>query len=109
MGMSNRAVPDSYRTYHTQAKNHLLNNFDDDPDIRQYGERMPSQPSFLDYQYDMANRHGVEPVQEADDDPLKGIGEPLFQPEMNTSPTAQNYLQSLRDLLIHQDRPTEFK
>ena len=40
---------------------------------------------------------------------MKGIGVPLFQQEMNTSPNAQNYLQSLRDLLIHQDRPTEFK
>ena len=107
MGMSNRAVPDSYRTYHTQEKNFLLN-FDDHPDIRKYGEKMPSQPSFLDYQYDMANRHGVEPPQEADDDPMKGFGDP-FIPVKNTSPTARKYLDSLKNLLLHQERPVEFQ
>ena len=110
MGMSNRAVPDSYRTFHTQAKNHLLNQNGGDSDFRYLGEQMPNQPSFHSYQYDMAKRHGVEPPKEEADDPMKGIGKRLFLPqEMNTSPQSQNYLQSLRDLLMHQDKPTEFK
>ena len=62
-GNVNRAVPDSYKTYHTQAKNHLLNQA---IQISKYGEQMPAQPSFNDYQYDMAKRHGVEPPKEVD-------------------------------------------
>ena len=106
MGMSNRAVPDSYRTNHTQVKNNLMNKFADKPDIRKYGEQMPAQPSFIDYQLDMAQRHGVEPLNEAE-----GVVEPSFGQvrQMNASPDARNYLQSLRNLLLHQDRPVEFE
>lgn len=107
MGMSNRAVPDSYRQLNNARRNFWL----DHPNApRQRGASMPpANPSFADYQQETAWEYGVEPPKEEADDPMKGIGEPLSQEPNNNSPNAQNYLQSLRDLLIHQDRPTEFK
>ena len=106
MGMSNRAVPDGFRSINNARRNFWLNN----PDApRQQGYSMPpANPSFADFQQENARNYGVELPEEAADDPMKGVGEPLFQPK-NTSPAAQNYLESLRNLLLHQERPVEFE
>ena len=108
MGMSNRAVPDSFRREHIQQKHWLQD--DPDPEVRRFGDMMPSQPSFLDMQYQNAKWNGGvdrQPDLNPEERFNRAIqGEPAWT---NESPHAQNYLQSLRDLLIHQDRPTEFK
>lgn len=106
MGMSSRAVPDSFRQLNNARRNFWLNN----PDApRQQGFSMPPvNPSFEYYQQENAWENGVDPPEEAADDPMKGVGQPIGHP-FNETPQAQNYLQSLKDLLIHQDKPTEFK
>ena len=108
MGMSNRAVPDSFRQEHTQQKHWLQD--DPDPDVRQFGNQMPNQPSLLDMQYQNAKFNGGVDRQ-PEKTPMQRFNEmnqgiPAWT---NESPHAQNYLQSLRGLLIHQDKPTEFK
>ena len=107
MGMSNRAVPDSFRQQNNATRNFWLNN----PNApRQWGANTPpANPSFPQFLEANAWTYGVDPPEEAADDPMKGVGEPLFQEPNNNSPEAQNYLKSLRGILLHQARPTEFK